>query len=141
MGEFKVLRGEEEIERIMEEGVDLIEGRKYMKVETLSGFPCYIKVSDIKTCGLLSEFIRIADAEIAKKTGKTEAVPVSGFDSVRLGYSSRSGMVSVNTQNSKSGEVISIDFDLEDFVKKVVDELPNPVTDAIMEEKERRAYS
>lgn len=110
------------------------EGRN-LDVETITGWKCQIRDSDVKIVGILAEYL-----DIAKPAGGA-ASDAGGFDAVRFGYSNVSGLVGVNLQRSKDGETISINFELADFVSKVLDELPNAVTDAIMDEKERRSYS
>lgn len=139
LGEFKVSRGKEEMENILSRGKDLIEEREYMDVETLSGFHCKIRPCDIRICGPLDEYMKILEKGLPKDP-KAAQEPIE-YDDVNFSYVKSNDQVLLKMKNSKTEQSVTVQFSSDDFIRKVLDELPNAVTDAILDEKERRAFS
>ncbi len=132
MGEFRVISNDDLIASWMSGDC-----KAPIPVVTLTGFICKIRACDIKTIGLLEDYLGVLN----KGKEVKEIKNIEDYDSVKFAYSNKTGLVRVNVMNSKSAEPITIDFHLEQFAKQVIDELPNAVLDAILDEKEQRSYS
>lgn len=127
LGEFKVTTREELLKNWLKTNNPEL-------VQTLTGWKCWIKPSDVKIYGLLSDFLKIANDAQAPIEAQT-------YDSLRFAYSNKSGLVTINLSNTKGNSVSSLEFELNEFVDKVLSELPNAAVDAILEEREKRSYS
>lgn len=111
------------------------ENRDNQKVETLTGWECFIRPCDVKIWGELEGYM-----ETVKKEGGAD-VSLSDVSGVKFYFSRENGHVFVIFLDQKGDEIGRLPYDGDEFSVKMVEELPNAILDAIIEEQERRAFS
>jgi len=132
LGEFKVSTDPEKMQNALENPNDNL-----IQLETLTGFKCQIRNRDIKICGLLDNYMSVLDSN----ENADGVAQLSGIADLKFFFSRDKGDISIVFLDDKGDELARKRYDSEEFVSKIVNELPNAVLDAIIEEQDRRSFS
>jgi len=112
-----------------------------IKVKTLDGFSCDIATRDIQIVGLMEDFESITEKTKEIRKEMIESQEKQEFDSVKFSFLEQDKSVRINLRNSDTSKTLTISLNADDFVTKIVRELPNTVVYAIIDEQERNSLN